>query len=184
MKSKWQLILLAIFLGAGLSLGACLRRLWLEGVLWAGLRAAASPGAPAFSQPMVCTCGLLCGRGALRGRLLSSLRVGLGLHRTCLQCLSSGPGEVGAQGQGPRWVRGGGGGRGARAGGDVCTYLAFCPGSASPHRFQSAHVVLSTQMSSQAGGSSGRWLLRWAPYFINPVKTQKQCWVKMFQKKK
>lgn len=164
MKSKWQLILLAIFLGAGLSLGACLRRLWLEGVLWAGLRAAASPGAPAFSQPMVCTCGLLCGRGALRGRLLSSLRVGLGLHRTCLQCLSSGPGEVGAQGQGPRWVRGGGGGE--EHGQEVMSALTLrfalvvpLPTASSLHMWFSALRCLLRQVALQAGGSSDEPLI-------------------------
>lgn len=50
------------------------------------------------------------------------------------------------------------GGWGARAGGGVCTYLALCPGSASPHRFQSAHAG-----SQHSDVFPGRFLRQVAP---------------------
>lgn len=155
------------FLGWGLALELAWGGAWLEGVLWAGLRAAGPPRCTCLLlSAMTCTCGLL---SADKERVqLSSPFLTCGPQfAPCVSSVSElwarWGGRIGAR-TGKGWCvcvlgwGGGGVGEGAREGGGVRTYLALCPGSASPHRFQSGPVG-----SQHSDVFPGRFLRQVAP---------------------
>lgn len=192
MKSKWQLILLAIFLGAGLGLGACLRRsCWRECYGRGSGQQAHQPTCTCcLLSRLPCTCGLLCADTERLDIVFSAPSCGpctvrvfsvwarwggrTGARTVMSWCVCVW--EVAGRGEGA-WARGG-----------LCTSPALCPGRASPHRFQAARV--SSQHSDVFSGRSRRQVAPQAGSSEEPLmlliqlKLKNNVEWKMFQKKK